>query len=107
MNIVYPNLQINLSESGVGEDYCVKIFIDMTVVSVIRLNGILKCTMAQMAHFSFPYYFTIPNSEFRNFCSTNFGIRNCEVYIIWASCDSQSTLEGISNSKAKTKGCTT
>ena len=22
-------------------------------------------TMAQMAHFSFPYYFTIPNSEFR------------------------------------------
>ena len=22
--------------------------------------------MAQMAHFSFPYYFTIPNSEFRN-----------------------------------------
>ena len=21
--------------------------------------------MAQMAHFSFPYYFTIPNSEFR------------------------------------------
>ena len=39
-------------------------------------------TMAQMAHFSFPYYFTIPNSEI---CSTNFGIRNCEVYIIWAS----------------------
>ena len=41
-----------------------------------------KCTMAQMAHFSFPYYFTIPNPEI---CTTNFGIRNCEVYIIWAS----------------------
>ena len=25
----------------------------------------LKSTMAQMAHFSFPYYFTFPNSEFR------------------------------------------
>ena len=25
----------------------------------------LATTMAQMAHFSFPYYFTIPNSEFR------------------------------------------
>ena len=25
----------------------------------------LFVTMAQMAHFSFPYYFTIPNSEFR------------------------------------------
>ena len=24
----------------------------------------LVYTMAQMAHFSFPYYFTIPNSEF-------------------------------------------
>ena len=30
-----------------------------------------NCTMAQMAHFSFPYYFTIPNSEI---CTTNFGI---------------------------------
>ena len=42
----------------------------------------LLCMMAQMAHFSFPYYFTIPNSEI---CTTNFGIQNCEVYIIWAS----------------------
>ena len=42
MNIVYPNLQINLSESGVREDYCVKKCIDMTVVSVIRLNCIQK-----------------------------------------------------------------
>ena len=25
---------------------------------------VLIHTMAQMAHFSFPYYFTIPNSEF-------------------------------------------
>ena len=42
MNIVYPNLQINLSESGVREDYCIKNFIDLTVVSVIWLNGIQK-----------------------------------------------------------------
>ena len=63
-------------------------------------------TMAQMTHFSFPYYFTIPNSEFRNL-HYNFGIRNCEVYIIWASGNSQSTLEGILNSQAKTKGSTT
>ena len=26
---------------------------------------IRNSTMAQMAHFSFPHYFTIPNSEFR------------------------------------------
>ena len=64
----------------------------------------LFSTMAQMAHFSFPYYFTIPNSEI---CTTNFGIRNYEVYIIWASDNSQSTLEGILNSQAKTKGSTT
>ena len=42
--------------------------------------------MAQMAHFSFPYNFTIPNSEFRisKFALRilEFGIRNCEVYII-------------------------
>ena len=46
-------------------------------------------TMAQMAHFSFPYYFTIPNSELRipNFALriSEFGIRNCEVYVVWAS----------------------
>ena len=54
-------------------------------------------TMAQMAHFSFPYYFAIPNSEFRiknsefripkfvlQICTTNFGIRNCEVCVMWA-----------------------
>ena len=28
-------------------------------------NGRCQSTMAQMAHFSSPYYFTIPNSEFR------------------------------------------
>ena len=44
------------------------------------------------------------NSEI---CTTNFGIRNCEVYIIWASGNSQSTLEGILNSQTKTKGSTT
>ena len=73
--------------------------------------GYQVTTMAQMAHFSFPYYFTIPNSEFRipKFALriSEFGIRNCEVYIIWASGNSQSTLEGILNSQAKTKGSTT
>ena len=61
--------------------------------------------MAQMAHFSFPYYFTIPNSEFRipKFALriSEFGIQNSElwsIYIIWASGNSQSTLEGILNS---------
>ena len=41
-------------------------------------HGIALFTMAQMAHFSFPYYFTIPNSEFRNlhdeFRNSEFGI---------------------------------
>ena len=68
-------------------------------------------TMAQIAHFSFPYYFTIPNSEFRipEFALriSELGIRNCEVYMIWASGNSQSTLEGILSSQAKTKGATT
>ena len=45
--------------------------------------------MALMAHFSFPYYFTIPNSEFRilKFALriSEFGIRNYEVYVMWAS----------------------
>ena len=40
-------------------------------------------TMAQMTHFSFPYYFTIPISEFQipKFALqiSKFGIRNCEV----------------------------
>ena len=30
-----------------------------------RFYTICRSTTAQMAHFSFPYYFTIPNSEFR------------------------------------------
>ena len=51
----------------------------------------LISTMAQMAHFPFQTtsQFRIPNSEFRipnpEISTTNFGIRNCEVYIIWAS----------------------
>ena len=49
-------------------------------------------TMAQMAHFSYPYYYIIPNSEFRipksefrifEIRTTNFGIRNCAVYVMW------------------------
>ena len=36
---------------------------ECTNVAVSTHNSIT--TMAQMAHFSFPYYFTIPNSEFR------------------------------------------
>ena len=43
----------------------------IAVTECIDWNGMivlkeLICTMAQMAHFSFPYYLTIPNSEFRN-----------------------------------------
>ena len=34
-------------------------------ISVRATEVLLFFTMAQMAHFSFPYYFTIPNSEFR------------------------------------------
>ena len=34
----------------------------------------------------------IPNSDI---CTTNFGIRNCEVYMMWASSNRKSTLEGI------------
>ena len=51
------------------------------------------------------------NSEFRipKFALriSEFEIPNCEVYIIWASGNSQSTLEGILNSQANTKGSTT
>ena len=46
----------------------------------------LQLTMAQMAHFSFHFHttsqFRIPNSEI---CIANFGIRNCEVYVVWAN----------------------
>ena len=45
-------------------------------ISVLAIEVLLYSTMAQMAHFSFPYYFTIPNSEFRNFALriSEFGI---------------------------------
>ena len=46
----------------------------------------LSVTMAQMAHFSFPYYFIIPNSEFRipKFVVqiSEFGIQNSEFEIV-------------------------
>ena len=42
-------------------------------------QGGLNSTMAQMAHFSFPYYFTIPNSEFR---VPNFALRISEFGIV-------------------------
>ena len=87
---------------GPAIKYCNKL-------SVVNIEIIKKFTpeeldsaMTQMAHFSSPYYFTIPNSEFRiqnsEICTTNFGIRNCEVYVVWASGNSLSTLEGILNS---------
>ena len=38
-----------------------------------------KSTMAQMAHFSFPYYFTIPNYEFR---ISKFALRISEFGIV-------------------------
>ena len=38
-----------------------------TIEKIWHRTGIdLGTTIAQMAHFSFPYYFTIPNSEFQN-----------------------------------------
>ena len=46
----------------------------------------------------------IPNS---GICTTNFGIRNHEVYVMWASGNSLSTLEGILNLQTRTKGSTT
>ena len=48
--------------------------------------------------------FRILNSEI---CTANFGIRNCEVYVVWANGSGQSTLESILNSETKTKGSTT
>ena len=47
------------------------------VLAVGEVGGCLNnvSTMAQMAHFSFTYYFTIPNSEI---CTANFGIRNSD-----------------------------
>ena len=60
-----------------------------------------------MAHFSFPYYFTIPNFEFwfpnSEICTTNSGIRNCEVYVMWTNGHRLSTLEGILNLQTKNK----
>ena len=38
-------------------------------ISSVRSVSYQQCTMTQMAHFSFPYYLTIPN---------------CEVYVMWA-----------------------
>ena len=55
-------------------------------------------------HFHTTSQFRIPKFALR---ISEFGIRNCEVYIIWASGNSQSTLEGVLNSQAKTKGSTT
>ena len=53
--------------------------------AISPFHGLLSTNMAQMAHFSFPYYFTIPNSEFRipKFALriSEFGIRNCEVFV--------------------------
>ena len=40
-------------------------------------------------------------------CTRNFGIRICEVYVMWASGNRLSTLEGILNLQTKTKGSST
>ena len=70
----------------------------------------LSGTMAEMAHFSFPYNFTIPNSEFRNshheFWNSEFGIAKYN-YAMWESGNSLSTSEGILNLQTKTEGSTT
>ena len=42
-------------------------------------SGTPNRTMAQMAHFLFPYYFTIPNSEFR---ISKFALRISEFGIV-------------------------
>ena len=43
----------------------------------------VNSTTAQMAHFSFQYYFTIPNSEFRNL---HYEFQNSELWsVMWAS----------------------
>ena len=48
--------------------------------------AVTYATMAQMAHFSFPYYFTIPNSELRilnsDFQIPNFALRISEFGIV-------------------------
>ena len=36
-----------------------------TLSKDLEKSSNIRSTMVQMAHFSFPYYFTIPNSEFR------------------------------------------
>ena len=48
----------------------------------------LRETVSQFNNdFSFPYYFTIPNSEFlipnSELLSSEFLIQNCEVYVMW------------------------
>ena len=59
-----------------------------TVLAVGEVGGCLNnvSTMAQMANFSFTYYFTIPNSEFRNlhceFRNSEFRFRNSEFEIV-------------------------
>ena len=53
-----------------------------TSYNLLLISDSINTSMAQMALSSFPYYFTIPNSEI---CTANFGIRNCEVYVVWAS----------------------
>ena len=80
---------------------------NLPVLKKMKLLGIKKATLIQYVrnpgrvisflrwpkwltfHFHTTSQFRIPNSEFRipnsEICTTNFGIRNCEVYIIWAS----------------------
>ena len=64
------NLHKSTSSRHTGQTYNLNA-IHKTICSFdinkTRLVTIKTVTMmAQMAHFSFPYYFTIPNSEFRN-----------------------------------------
>ena len=89
----------------ISSDYCLSFYFS----KMSRDKASVVCTITQMAHFSFSYYFTIPNSEFRNlhYEFREFGIRNCEVYVIWTSGTRVSTLEGILNLQTKTKGSTT
>ena len=69
--------------------YLSVIIIQVTSQRIRKKNWLLcvfwrsyESTMDEMAHFSFPYYFTISNSELRilnsEICTTNFGIRKCQ-----------------------------
>ena len=69
------------------------------------------CDMYDVPNGSLFISILLHNSEARilssEICTANFGIRNCEIYVVWSSGNSESTLEGILNLQTKTRGSTT